>query len=54
MGQPRIVKEQYIYTESVVYDEDDNEIARFRNYDDHWYGTESTEYIAPEDLEDYR
>ena len=54
MVNPYIVKEQYIYTESVVYDEDGNEVARFRNCDDYWYDTESSEEITPDELEDYR
>ena len=54
MANPYIVKEQYIYTESVVYDEDGNEVARFRNHDDYWYDTESSEEITPDELEDYR
>lgn len=42
------------YTEVVYYGADGNEVARERQYDDHWYDTGAVTYLDdPQEIEDY-
>lgn len=46
--------EQYIHTETVIWDENGNEVAREENqFDASWYDTYSTEEISDEEAEEY-
>jgi hypothetical protein len=52
MSKYRKVIEKRMYTEVVIYDEDDVEVARERQYDDHLWDLETVD-VTPEDIEDY-
>lgn len=45
---PYKIAHQYLYTETVYYDDNDVEVGRERMYDDHLWGT-----LLPEPLEDW-
>lgn len=44
--------EQYISTETVVYDEDGNEVHRQENFDGYWYDTQDSYEITDEEYEE--
>lgn len=46
------VIERYMYTEVVIYDEDDVEVVRERQYDDTFWDSETVD-VTSEDIEDY-
>lgn len=48
-----VTEEIYQYTELVYRDEAGNEVARERQYDDHWYDTGETREPGEVELEDY-
>ena len=52
MSKYRKVIEKRMYTEVVIYDEDDVEVVRERQYDDHLWDLETVD-VTPEDIEDY-
>jgi hypothetical protein len=52
MSRYRKVIEKRMYTEVVIYDEDDVEVARERQYDDALWDLETVD-VTPEDIEDY-
>lgn len=46
--------EQYIHTETVIWDSNGNEVAREENHGDaYWYDTQSTEEISDEEAGEY-
>lgn len=52
MSKYRKVIERYMYTEVVIYDENDVEVVRERQYDDTFWDSETVD-VTPEDIEDY-
>lgn len=47
------IREIRQYSEMVYYDDDGNEVARERVYDDHLYDTEAREELTDQEREDY-
>lgn len=53
MGYTKSI-EEYVHTETVIRDENGNEVAREENFGDaYWLDTRSTEDITDEEAEDY-
>ncbi|QDK01389.1 hypothetical protein SEA_WATERT_122 [Microbacterium phage WaterT] len=46
--------DRYMSSETVILDDDGNEVARWENNDAHWYDTASFETLSDEDSEDYK
>lgn len=46
------IREIYQYSEDVYYDDDGNEVARERQYDDYLYDTTPAEELTEEERED--
>lgn len=49
---PYKVNEIMQYTETVYYDENGTEVARERNYDDHWYDSGEREELDEYEMYD--